>query len=126
MAPAALAPPQWRAIAYGGALASAPRSARFRVAAGAHFFSDVVFAGVLIYLVVWTAHGLIYRWPATRWMRGRSRIGSAKRASACRGLARRLAGDAKEHPDEAVLARKRPAPGQSAPAYSPRRNTERR
>jgi membrane-associated phospholipid phosphatase len=38
----------------------------FRMAAGAHFFSDVVFAGVLMYLVVWTAHGLIYRWPATR------------------------------------------------------------
>jgi len=24
------------------------------------------FAGVLMYLVIWTAHGLIYRWPATR------------------------------------------------------------
>ena len=33
---------------------------------GAHFFSDIVFAGVLMYLVVFTAHGLIYRWPATR------------------------------------------------------------
>jgi len=31
-----------------------------------HFFSDVVFAGVLMYLVVWTVHGLIYRWRATR------------------------------------------------------------
>jgi lipid A 4'-phosphatase len=38
----------------------------FRMAAGAHFFSDVVFAGVLMYLVVWTVHGLIYRWRATR------------------------------------------------------------
>jgi membrane-associated phospholipid phosphatase len=36
------------------------------MAAGAHFFSDVVFAGVLMYLVIWTAHGLIYRWSATR------------------------------------------------------------
>ena len=37
-----------------------------RIAAGAHFFSDVVFAGVFMYLLIWLVHGLIYRWPATR------------------------------------------------------------
>lgn len=37
-----------------------------RVAAGGHFVSDVVFAGVISALVVWALHGLIYRWPATR------------------------------------------------------------
>ena len=37
-----------------------------RMAGGAHFFSDVVFAGVFMFLVVWTLHGLIYRWRPTR------------------------------------------------------------
>jgi lipid A 4'-phosphatase len=66
LAPAALAPPPLQAIAYGAALAFGIGLGVFRMAAGAHFFSDVVFAGVLMYLVIWTAHGLIYRWPATR------------------------------------------------------------
>jgi len=26
----------------------------------------VVFAGVFTFLVVWTVHGLLYRWPRTR------------------------------------------------------------
>ena len=34
--------------------------------AGAHFFSDVVFAGVFTFLIIWIVHGLIYRWPRTR------------------------------------------------------------
>jgi lipid A 4'-phosphatase len=66
LAPAALAPPPMQAVAYGAALAFGVALGAFRMAAGAHFFSDVVFAGVLMYLVIWTAHGLIYRWPATR------------------------------------------------------------
>ncbi|MGV3634193.1 MAG: phosphatase PAP2 family protein [Pseudorhodoplanes sp.] len=37
-----------------------------RVAAGGHFVSDVIFAGVISALIVWALHGLIYRWPATR------------------------------------------------------------
>ena len=37
-----------------------------RIAGGAHFFTDVVFAGVFMFLVVWTMHGLIYRWRPTR------------------------------------------------------------
>src|ERR1700758_2048800 len=66
LAPAALAPPPLQAVAYGAALVFGVALGAFRMAAGAHFFSDVVFAGVLMYLVIWTAHGLIYRWPATR------------------------------------------------------------
>ncbi len=66
LAPAALAPPPLQAVAYGAALAFGVALGAFRMAAGAHFFSDVVLAGVLMYLVVWTTHGLIYRWPATR------------------------------------------------------------
>src|SRR6516162_3598498 len=66
LAPAALAPPPLQPLAYGAALAFGVALGAFRMAAGAHFFSDVVFAGVLMYLVVWTVHGLIYRWRATR------------------------------------------------------------
>jgi membrane-associated PAP2 superfamily phosphatase len=66
LAPAALAPPPLQTAAYGAALAFGIALGAFRMAAGAHFFSDVVFAGVLMYLVIWSAHGVIYRWPATR------------------------------------------------------------
>jgi lipid A 4'-phosphatase len=65
-APAALAPPQWRALAYGAALAFTLGMAAIRVMAGAHFVSDVAFAGVFTFLIVWLVHGLIYRWPRTR------------------------------------------------------------
>jgi membrane-associated PAP2 superfamily phosphatase len=65
-APAALAPPQWRVIAYGGALAVTLAMAALRVMWGAHFFTDVVFAGVFTFLVIWLAYALIYRWPRTR------------------------------------------------------------
>jgi lipid A 4'-phosphatase len=37
-----------------------------RIMAGAHSFSDAVFAGVFTFLIIWTMHGLIYRWPYTR------------------------------------------------------------
>jgi lipid A 4'-phosphatase len=66
IAPAALAPPQWRVFAYGAALALGTGMAALRLMAGAHFLSDVVFAGVFTFLIIWLAHGLIYRWPRTR------------------------------------------------------------
>ena len=47
LAPAALAPPQWRALAYGAAIVFGVAMGVLRMAAGAHFFTDVVFAGVL-------------------------------------------------------------------------------
>lgn len=62
MAPAALAPPQWRLLAYGAALAFGSAVGVLRIAGGGHFFTDVVFAGVFMYLVIWAAYGLIYRW----------------------------------------------------------------
>ena len=65
LAPAALAPPELQPIAYGAALAFGVGIGLLRMAAGGHFFSDVVFAGVFMYLVVWAVHGLIYRWPAS-------------------------------------------------------------
>ncbi len=66
LAPAAVAPPQWRALAYGAALALGAGMAALRVTAGAHFFSDVSFAGLFTFLIIWVVHGLIFRWPATR------------------------------------------------------------
>jgi lipid A 4'-phosphatase len=66
VAPAVLAPPQFRALAYGAALALGAGMAVVRLMAGAHFFSDVTFAGVFTFLIIWIAHGLIYRWPRTR------------------------------------------------------------
>jgi membrane-associated phospholipid phosphatase len=65
VAPAALAPPQWRALAYGAALALGTGMAAIRVMAGAHFPSDVIFAGVFTFLVIWAVYALIYRWPRT-------------------------------------------------------------
>lgn len=66
LAPAALAPPQWRLLAYGGALAFGAAVGLLRIAGGAHFFTDVVFAGVLMFVLIWITHGLLFRWPATR------------------------------------------------------------
>ncbi len=66
VAPAALAPPQWRALAYGAALALGAGMAAIRMMAGGHFISDVVFAGVFMFLIIWLAYGLIYRWRRTR------------------------------------------------------------
>src|SRR5262249_49807080 len=56
----------WRALAYAGALAFGAVVGVLRMAAGAHFFSDVVFAGVISFLVIWLVHGWLYRWPRTR------------------------------------------------------------
>jgi lipid A 4'-phosphatase len=66
LAPAALAPPPWRPLAYGGAIAFGIAIGVLRMAAGGHFFTDVVFAGVLMFVLIWTCHGLIYRWRPTR------------------------------------------------------------
>jgi lipid A 4'-phosphatase len=62
LAPAALAPPPWRALAYGAALAFGSAVGVLRIAGGGHYFTDVVFAGVFVYLLIWAAYGLIYRW----------------------------------------------------------------
>jgi lipid A 4'-phosphatase len=66
MAPAALAPPQWRALAYGAAVAFGAGIGTLRIAFGGHFFSDALFSGVVVFLIIWTVHGFLYRWRATR------------------------------------------------------------
>jgi len=99
LAPAALAPPELRLLAYGAALVFGAGIGALRIAGGAHFFSDVVFAGVFMYLVIWTVHGLIYRWRATRlsdeaieaWL-ARAAEGLRSAFAALAALVRRLVG----------------------------------
>lgn len=66
IAPAVLAPPPLRAICVGAALALGTGMAAVRVMAGGHFASDVIFAGVFTFLIIWIVYALIYRWPRTR------------------------------------------------------------
>jgi lipid A 4'-phosphatase len=66
LAPAALTPPQWRPLAYAAAVVFGTAVGALRIVFGGHFFTDVLFAGVLMFLIVWLVHGLIYRWRATR------------------------------------------------------------
>ena len=66
VAGAAVVPPHWRALAYATALAFGAAVGILRMAAGAHFFTDWVFAGVFSFLVIWFVHGWLYRWPRTR------------------------------------------------------------
>ena len=59
---ASVAPPQWRPLAYAGALAFGGFVGVMRIIFGGHFLSDVVLAGLFMFLIVWIAHGLLYRW----------------------------------------------------------------
>jgi lipid A 4'-phosphatase len=65
-APAALAPPSWRPLAYAAATVFGVVTSVLRMAFGGHFFSDVAVAGLVTFLVIWVVHGLIYRWARTR------------------------------------------------------------
>jgi lipid A 4'-phosphatase len=62
LAPAALVPPPWTALAYAAALAFGATVGALRMSFGAHFLSDVAFSGIFTFLIIWTIHGLIYRW----------------------------------------------------------------
>jgi len=65
-APAILAPPPWRYVALGVAGLYATAIAAIRMLAGGHFLSDVIFAAIFSGLVIWTVHGLLFRWATTR------------------------------------------------------------
>jgi lipid A 4'-phosphatase len=66
LAPAMLVPPAWRGLATAAALAFGAGIGLVRMAGGGHFFTDVVFAGVFTFLIIWLLHGLMFRWRATR------------------------------------------------------------
>jgi lipid A 4'-phosphatase len=66
MAPAMVAPPPWRIAAIGAAGLYALVFAFIRLLASGHFLTDVIFAVVFTGLVIWAAHGFLFRWPATR------------------------------------------------------------
>ena len=65
-APAALAPPQWRPLAYAAATLFGITTSLLRMAFGGHFFTDVAIAGLVTFLVIWFAYAWIYRWSSTR------------------------------------------------------------
>jgi lipid A 4'-phosphatase len=65
-APAALTPPAWRPLAYAAATMFGVTTSLLRMAFGGHFFTDVAAAGLVAFLVIWLAHGYIYRWPQTK------------------------------------------------------------
>jgi len=90
LAPAALAGPELQPLAYGAALAFGAGIGILRIAAGGHFFSDVVFAGVFMFLVIWFMHGLIYRWSATRIDEETAERRLADAGEALAAMARRL------------------------------------
>lgn len=66
LAPAALAPPLWRPLAYAAAIGFGAAVGGLRIAFGGHFFTDVVFSGIFIFLIVWLVHAAVYRWRRTR------------------------------------------------------------
>jgi lipid A 4'-phosphatase len=66
IAPAALTPPAWRPLAYAAATLFGLTTSVLRMAFGGHFFTDIAAAGLVSFLVIWLAHGYIYRWPRTR------------------------------------------------------------
>jgi lipid A 4'-phosphatase len=66
IAPAALTPPAWRPLAYAAATLFGLTTSVLRMAFGGHFFTDIAAAGLVSFVVIWLAHGYIYRWPRTR------------------------------------------------------------
>ena len=54
LAPATVASAGLAGLAYGAALVFGAAVGALRLAFGAHFFSDIVFAGVFTFLLIWT------------------------------------------------------------------------
>jgi lipid A 4'-phosphatase len=55
-------PVPWRYAALGGVVVYACVIAFMRLLLGGHFLSDVIFAAIFTGLVIWTVHGLLFRW----------------------------------------------------------------
>jgi len=64
-----------RALGYAAVLALGGMAGLGRIMEGGHFLSDVIFAGLFVYLVAWLWHFLLYRWllpeRLARWGPGR-------------------------------------------------------
>lgn len=58
IAPAIVTPPAWRATAVAAAVVYAATLSSLRLAVGAHFFTDLVFAAFFTFLIIW----IVYRW----------------------------------------------------------------
>jgi len=65
LAVAILIPGATGAVAIGTATTYTVAMAVMRLIVGGHFFTDVTFAILFTLLLIWVAHGLIYRWPQT-------------------------------------------------------------
>jgi len=61
LAPAALAPAPWRFLTYASAIAFGVGMGAVRMAMGAHFFTDVAFAGLFTFIIIVLTHGLIFQ-----------------------------------------------------------------
>jgi len=66
IAPAALAPQTWRALAYTAAIGFRVIISTSRMIMGGHFLSGTIFSGLLTFLVISAVYALIYRRPRTR------------------------------------------------------------
>ena len=64
-APATLAPPQWRPLAYAAVTVFGALTGGLRISFGGHFATDVLFSGLVTFIVIWLCHGFIFRWPRT-------------------------------------------------------------
>jgi lipid A 4'-phosphatase len=65
LAAAILIPGAMGTVAIGTATIYTIAMAVMRLIVGGHFFTDVAFAILFTLLLIWVAHGLIYRWPQT-------------------------------------------------------------
>lgn len=65
-APAALAPPAWRPLAYVGATAFGLATGGLRMTFGGHFATDVIASGLITFIVIWLTFAMIYRWRTRR------------------------------------------------------------
>jgi lipid A 4'-phosphatase len=65
LAAAILIPGTMGTVAVGTAATYTVAMAVMRLVVGGHFFTDVTFAILFTLLLIWVAHGLIYRWPQT-------------------------------------------------------------
>jgi membrane-associated PAP2 superfamily phosphatase len=61
LAPATLVPAPWRFLGYTAAIGFGVGMGVVRMAMGAHFFTDVVFAGLFTFIIIVLIHGLIFR-----------------------------------------------------------------